>query len=131
MANNFEAVMFNFSLGHGLLDACISEAARVLRPGGVLFIYDLTTNDHAHVIPRVGYRPHGRAEVEAAARRHGFAGRCLIDNPPASTADFLRLFGPSALIVHGLDRTWPIVYRFQKACALGAGDLAQKAKANG
>ena len=57
-AATFDAVMFNYSLGHGLLDACISEAARVLRPGGVSFIYDLTTNDQAYVIPCVGCRPH-------------------------------------------------------------------------
>jgi SAM-dependent methyltransferase len=118
-AASFDAIMFCFSLGHGLLDACISEAARVLRPGGVLFIYDLTTNDQAHVIPRVGYRPHGRTEVEAATRRHGFTTRYVIENPPATTDHFRRIFGQDAIHRHGLDRTWPIVYRFAKAAAPG------------
>jgi len=109
----FDAVMFNYSLGHGLLDACIGEAARVLRPGGVLFIYDLTTDDQAHVIPLVGYRPHGRAEVEASAIRHGFTICRVVENPPTSTADYLRLFGCGVMERHGLDRTWPIIYRFR------------------
>ena len=110
----FDAVMFNYSLGHGLLDACIGEAARVLRPGGVLFIYDLTTNDHAHVIPLVGYRPHSRAEVEATALRHGFTDCRVTENPPTSTTDYVRLFGSGVLGRHGLDRTWPIIYRFRR-----------------
>jgi SAM-dependent methyltransferase len=113
-SGTFDAVMFNYSLGHGLLDACISEAARVLRPGGVLFIYDLTTNDHAHVIPRVGYRPHGRAEVETTAQSHGFTDGLVIENPPSSTDDFCRMFGPGELVQRGLDRTWPIIYRLRK-----------------
>jgi SAM-dependent methyltransferase len=113
-AATFDAVMFCYSLGHGLLDACISEAARVLRPGGVLFIYDITTNDHAHVIPRVGYRPHSRAEVEAAGQRHGFVTSYVIENPPATTDHFRSLFGQDALHRHGLERTWPIICRFTK-----------------
>lgn len=119
-AATFDGVMFNFSLGHGLLDACVSEAARVLRPGGVLFIYDLTTNDQAHVIPLVGYRPHGRSEVGAAAIRHGFTVSDVIENPPATTEQFRLLFGQGVLERHGLDRTWPIIYRFVKATGLAS-----------
>jgi ubiquinone/menaquinone biosynthesis C-methylase UbiE len=113
-AASFDAVMFNFTLGHGLLDACFSEAARVLRPGGVLFVYDLTSNDHAHIIPRLGYRPHGRAEVEAAARRHDFTISYVIEAPTATTADFVTLFGAGELERVGLDRAWPIICRFVK-----------------
>jgi SAM-dependent methyltransferase len=116
-AETFDAVMFNFSLGHGLLDACISEAARVLRPGGVLFIYDLTTNNQAHVIPHVGYRPHSRSEVEPAARRHGLATSYVIEHPPCTTVQFTQLFEHDALVRHGPDRARPLIYRFTKPSA--------------
>jgi SAM-dependent methyltransferase len=116
-SGTFDAVMFNFTLGHGLLDACIAEAARVLRPGGVLFIYDLTTDAPDYVIDRLGYRPHGRGEVLVAGRRHGLVATAVIENPRSTTADFTNLCGPAAITTHGLERTWPVIYRFELACS--------------
>lgn len=110
---SFDAVMFNFALGHGLLDDCIAEAARVLRSGGVLFVYDIATHDHDFLIERTGYRPHTADEVIEAAMRHWFvSGETL--KPDASTADFVALFGKAAFEAHGFDRTWPMIYRFVK-----------------
>lgn len=108
----FDAVMFTFSLGHGLLDRCLAEAARVLRPGGVLFIYDIA-GDQEHLITHAGYRPHGRDEVTEAAARHGFS-LDLVRVPPSSTADCVALFGRGAFEAHGFDRVWPMIYRFVK-----------------
>lgn len=107
--------MFCFTLGHGLLNACIAEARRILRPWGVLFIYDLTTEDTDYVIPRLGYKPHPPHEVLHAAMRHGFKATSVIEDPPHSTADFTTLFGPASLAAHGLDRTWPVVFRFESS----------------
>jgi hypothetical protein len=73
--------MFCFTLGHGLLNACIAEARRILRPWGVLFIYDLTTEDTEYVIPRIGYKPHPPHEVLHAAMRHGFKATSVIEDP--------------------------------------------------
>lgn len=53
-----------------------------MRPGGVLFIYDLTSRDQAYIIPRLGYRPHSPGEFEEAAQQYGFVdGRVLTDLP--------------------------------------------------
>jgi SAM-dependent methyltransferase len=112
-ADSFDAVMFCYSLGHGLLDKCIAEAARVLRPGGVLFIYDLSTYAQDHLIERLGYRPHNRYEVAAAADRHGLS-MDIIEEPAASTDDFITLIGAKAFSDLGFDRAWPMVYRFTK-----------------
>jgi ubiquinone/menaquinone biosynthesis C-methylase UbiE len=110
---SFDAAMFNFSLGHGLLDRCMAEAARVLRPGGVLFIYDLATNDQDYLIENVGYRPHSADEMLEAAMRHWFVSGDML-KPEASTAEFVALFGQEAFEAHGFDRTWPMIYRFVK-----------------
>jgi SAM-dependent methyltransferase len=115
-AGSFDAVMFCYSLGHGLLDQCIAEASRVLRPGGVLFIYDIATKDHDYLIDHLGYRPHLAPEVLEACERHGLS--VDIDSPVASsTADFINLIGAEAFSDLGFDRTWPMVYRFTKVSA--------------
>jgi SAM-dependent methyltransferase len=113
-SGRFDAVMFNYSLGHGLLDTCLAEAARVLRPGGIVFIYDLATDDHDYLIDRLGYRPHSRGEVLTAAERHGFLAD-VAENPPSSTDDFVRLVGSEAFVDFGFARAWPMVYRLAKA----------------
>jgi SAM-dependent methyltransferase len=113
---SFDAVMFNYSLGHGLLDRCIEEAARVLRPRGVLFIYDLETRDSDYLIDRLGYRPHGEEEVIEASERHG-----LILNsskvPICSARDLVNLVGKDGFVSLGFDRAWPRLYRFKKEAA--------------
>jgi SAM-dependent methyltransferase len=113
---HFHAVMFNYSLGHGLLDQCIGEAARVLGPGGVLFIYDLATDDHEYLIDHLGYRPHSRDEVLDASARHGLT-LDLVERPAASTGAFVDLIGEDAFCSLGFDRTQPMIYRFTKVSA--------------
>jgi SAM-dependent methyltransferase len=110
----FDALMFNYSLGHGLLDTCLAEAARVLRPGGIAFIYDLATDDPGCLIDRLGYRPHSRGEVLTAAERHGFCAD-VAESPPSSPDDFVRLVGRRAFVEFGFARAWPMVYCLAKA----------------
>jgi ubiquinone/menaquinone biosynthesis C-methylase UbiE len=62
-----DAVMFLYSLGHGRLSLCLGEAARLLRSGGVLFVYDLTTGDSRTLIETLGYKAHARGDVESLA----------------------------------------------------------------
>lgn len=113
---SYDAVMFLFSLGHGLLSRSIAEVSRVLRSGGVLFIYDLSADkaSHDHVIDRVGYRPHSPDEVRAAALECGFTHPMKIENPPVNANAFIALFGADEMARTGIDRTQPTFYRFQK-----------------
>jgi SAM-dependent methyltransferase len=115
-ADNFDAVMFCYSLGHGLLDQCIAEASRVLRPGGVLFIYDLETYDQAYLIDHLGYRPHSEEEVLEAAARHGLSPD-VVYQTRGNTADMITLIGAKAFSELGFDRAWPMIYRFTKEAA--------------
>jgi SAM-dependent methyltransferase len=114
-AGSFDAAMYCYSLGHGLLDECIAEAARVLRPGGVLFIYDLDTYDPYYLIDHLGYRPHHRGEMVDACR-HRFV-LDFIELPAASTGKFVDLIGEDAFCALGFDRVWPTIYRFTKVSA--------------
>jgi ubiquinone/menaquinone biosynthesis C-methylase UbiE len=115
-AGSFDAVMFNYSLGHGLLDQCIAEAARVLRHGGVLFIYDLATHDHDYLIDHLGYRPHSQEEVWETAKCHGMTID-VMQHAHAIANDFIVLIGADAYKALGFDRTWPMIYRFTKVSA--------------
>ena len=115
-ADSFDAVMFCYSLGHGLLDQCIAEAARVLRPGGVLFIYDLSGDDPEYLIEHLGYRPHDEAEMLIASVRHGFSPDFVI-HPDGNTDDFINLIGAESFSKLGFDRAWPMIFRFTKVSA--------------
>jgi ubiquinone/menaquinone biosynthesis C-methylase UbiE len=119
VAGSFDAVMFCYSLGHGLLDRCIAEASRVLRPGGVLFIYDLTSNDtddQDYLIDHLGYRPHSHQEVLEAGELHGLTADAA-DAPTGSSGDFIDLIGKAAYRDLGFHRATPMIYRFTKVSA--------------
>jgi SAM-dependent methyltransferase len=68
---SFDAVMFNYSLGHGQLDKVIAEAARLTKPGGVLFIYDFAGFNEL-TVSTLGYKVHPTEIVEDCAEQHGF-----------------------------------------------------------
>jgi SAM-dependent methyltransferase len=105
------AVMFNYSLGHGLLVSALAEAARVLAPGGILFIYDLTAEDSATLIESLGYKAHPAREVVATAREFGFALDFAEILTETSVSDFSEIAPPS--ICAELARiARPVAYRF-------------------
>ncbi|HKU94564.1 MAG TPA: hypothetical protein VJR58_04775, partial [Vineibacter sp.] len=86
--------------------------ARVLRPGGVLFIYDIA-GDREYLITHTGYRPHSKEEVIEAAECSGFVTDTVVE-PASSTADCIALFGQESFVAHGFDRVRPMIYRFVK-----------------
>lgn len=110
---NVDGVMFNYSLGHGLLPAALAEAHRVLRPEGVLFIYDLASEDSSRLIETLGYKAHSRARVEGVATDIGFrldhAG--IIED--TSLGDFADILDRETFSVV-FDGVFPAVYRFTK-----------------
>jgi ubiquinone/menaquinone biosynthesis C-methylase UbiE len=71
---SFDAAMFCFSIGHADLSEALREAARLLRPGGILFIYDMArVNGDNSSMACVEYEVHARDTVEQAARAAGFS----------------------------------------------------------
>lgn len=67
----FDAVMFNYSIGHAELEKAMSEAARVIKAGGILFIYDLSGSNRLSV-SALGYKIHKKEMLEKCAEKHGF-----------------------------------------------------------
>ncbi len=108
----FDAVMFNFALGHGDLEKCIAEASRVLKPGGILFLYELTADPvwQDYVFERVHYRPYS---VEQLRKAGTFIHRLIVE-PASSADDCIALLGLQSFVGHGFDRMHPVIARFVK-----------------
>ncbi len=111
MDRSADAIMFCYSLGHALLEDAFQEAARVLRLGGVLFIYDLAADCPDRLINGLGYVPHAPLAVCREGARQGFDLRMIAEPHDASINDFIALFGREEY-----DRAFtgarPVIYRF-------------------
>ena len=68
---SFDAAIFVFSIGHADRAAAFSEAARLVRPGGVVFIYDMV--GEGKNLGLLDYHTTERADMEAAAASAGLA----------------------------------------------------------
>ena len=109
-----DVVMFCYSLGHGRLDTALGEAARVLRPGGILFIYDITVpQPGSRIVVTMGYVPHPARDVVAVAERCGFVAEMAMEPAGTSTDGFVTTFGRETFDVFTGAR--PVIYRMRKA----------------
>ena len=110
---HFDAVMINYALGHADLEPTLSEAARVLRRNGVLFIYDMTADpDQDCLVASMQYQLHSSDEVATCAKLHGLVLNRKVD-PETNMKDFTSIVRDDE--VHKLLATVrPIVYRFVK-----------------
>lgn len=67
-AESFDAVLFCFSIGHENPAAAISEARRLLKPGGVLFIYDMVRHSGDNdAISKIDYAVFPREYMESVS----------------------------------------------------------------
>lgn len=107
---SIDAVMFNYSLGHGNLSAVLAEAARLVRPNGILFIYDMAGEGSA--LHSIGYSTHPQKKVITTAAAFGF-GSPLVVEPGEVNSTAARAAGPDVYdaLFGGLT---PIAYRFIK-----------------
>lgn len=126
-----DAVMICYALGHAELDKTLKEASRVLRPGGVLFIYDFTAKQSAKIISSLGYKAHPVWAVRGVASEHGFMEFLNCCLGLGHMQDFLKICDDSD-VLEALDDAWPVVYRFVKfhpAFAVAAAALIPAAGA--
>ena len=71
---SFGAALCLFAIGHVDRDAAFREMARLVRPGGVVFVYDMVrlSGDNERMA-ELAYRVDGRKDMEAAAAKAGLA----------------------------------------------------------
>jgi ubiquinone/menaquinone biosynthesis C-methylase UbiE len=70
----FDAATFCFAIGHADRASALASASRVLRPGGILFLYDMVRLfGDAASMETVSYVVPAREEMEQALARAGFA----------------------------------------------------------
>lgn len=108
-----DAVLFTYSLGHGLLDVVLTEAVRVLKPGGMLFIYDLASENSATLIRTLGYKAHAPGRVMKICANLGLR-RDFAIRPDANVDGFMRIMDRTTFgkIFAGIV---PAAYRFERA----------------
>ena len=108
---HFDAVMINYALGHVDIERTFRETARVLRPGGVLFIYDMTAfPDLNRLLLVLKYKLFGWSSVIETAERHGFV-LDRMSNPEAEIEDFSKIMPPKE-IRELFATVRPVIYRF-------------------
>lgn len=117
-----DVVMVNYTLGYADLDRFMAQAARVLKPGGVLFIYDLTRSAAGDqpddlMLEYFSYRVFARHVVVQSAARAGF-GFDDLRILPATTAHLGPLLDPQyrAVMEQLTGAVLPTALRFVKEC---------------
>jgi len=114
-----DVVMANYSLGYVDLNAAMREFNRLLRPGGIVFIYDIA-GDGPEFEQYLGYRVRPVSDYISAANRNGFVTSMRL-SPPANHDQFDRIVEPDpAEIREALSdalesRVQPTVLKFTKA----------------
>lgn len=103
----FDGIMFNYSLGHGTPDKVFSEAARLLKPGGIVLVYDIDGDEEV-----LGYRARPMAEIISAARQHGLEVT-RSETASAEATDFLDVM-EQAEFAPMFRNISPVIYRFVK-----------------
>jgi len=111
---SFDAAFFLFSIGHEAARPALSETARLLRVGGVLFIYDMVrvSGDNETMRGLIEYEVNSRQAMEAAAQKCGFVSDFYME--PFDDGSY-----GSSLFGTEFDRffsgTIPAIWRFVKA----------------
>lgn len=114
---SFDAVMFHYALGHMDWPIALAEAARVLRPGGVMLIHEIerVAGDNALMHRNCAYHAFDRCAVENIAARIGMQD--VEHSVPVVVREFLREQWPSQAAISYEDLfagTRPAVWRLTK-----------------
>lgn len=110
---SFDMALALFSLGHGDLDKVFDEAGRILKDGGVFFVYDMVSDgEQGNPLAQYSYDLHTRKAVEAQAKASGFL--CDFYMEPTDTKDLGKKL-PEIVDIFG--RLQPAIWRFIKDVA--------------
>jgi ubiquinone/menaquinone biosynthesis C-methylase UbiE len=110
---SYDVVMFCFSIGHADIEKALSEAFRLLRVGGTLFIYDMNRveGDNNKMEVLVSYRVHRFEQMSEWAKKAGFK-LVLYVEPEGDDSTGREVCGDGYEDIFG--GTVPAVWRFVK-----------------
>jgi len=112
----FDAAICLFAIGHVDVAAAFGEIARLVRPGGIVFVYDMNRISGSHEpLAAVDYRVESREVMEARAAAAGLRLDFYLE--PSDRGEFGRsLFGDQ--YDHFFDGVIPAIWRWTKTEAL-------------
>ena len=106
--SSFDMVLACFSIGHADAEAVIKEASRLLRPGGVLFIYDMLPNpEKSEDLLALDYELHTREDMERWATQAQFSADFYLE--PADRQTLQNVIPEVASVFQDIK---PVIYRF-------------------
>jgi ubiquinone/menaquinone biosynthesis C-methylase UbiE len=107
---SFDMALALFSLGHGDLGEVFDEAQRILKPGGVFFVYDMVSDgEQGNPLAQYSYDLHTREQIEGQAKASGFAPDFYME--PTDTKGLGKKL-PEIVDIFG--RLQPAIWRFIK-----------------
>lgn len=110
---SFDAIMFNYSIGHAKLDKVMAEAARLLRHNGLLFIYDMEARECKALQEHLQYTAFPTMDVKLAAIKHGFTSS-FVRKPLNTTSAHMKNLHDDATHEKIFAGISPIIYKFVK-----------------
>jgi ubiquinone/menaquinone biosynthesis C-methylase UbiE len=113
-AKSFDAIMFNYSIGHARLDKVMSEASRLLRPNGLLFIYDMEASECKSLQDHLQYTAFPMMDVKLAALKHGFTSS-IVRKPLDTTSDHMKNLHDDETHAKIFKGVSPVIYKFVKS----------------
>lgn len=106
-SGTYDVVMFNYSIGHGYLDAVFTETSRVLKDDGVMFIYDVIGEG----FESLSYKTHATSALIKSACSKGF-DLDVVDFPQASCKHMKNIADEKTYKM--MTESKPILYKFIK-----------------
>lgn len=109
----YDVVMFCFSIGHANIELAMKESSRLLKPGGTLFVYDMSreSGDNKQMEDLVSYRVHSPEVMFNFAVKAGFVQNMSI-RPEADNSVGHEVAGYQYEAIFG--GTIPHIWRFIK-----------------
>lgn len=110
--NSIDAAMYVFSIGHANHDIALKEASEIIKPNGVLFIYDMIGDDQV-MKQRADYSLLTNDEMQSLALKHGFMPTTFLVPEDYDISEARSIIGE-----HDFDVTFgnvkPAIWRFVK-----------------
>lgn len=109
-----DCAMIIYSLGHSDLTLTMAEVSRVMKPRGLLFVYDLASDDGEQLRQSLGYNAPSPMRLLTVAGAFGL-GCVQSDALGELNCDDYNLFGGRDEFARIFHDVWPVAYCFRKA----------------